>query len=173
MCDTVSVVSGSRHFTVTTFVSMQGATLLHWHRKVGLWLPPGGHIEPNEDPLQAAHREALEETGIAVRILPTTAPFDYDDPPQLPPPATIMVEPIGAFGGEAAHQHIDLIYFSRPESAERSEPPAGQWRWVSRQELEDDAPLTLAGVTAQISEDVRVLGMAAIDHAATFEEREA
>ena len=174
MCDTVGVVGGIRHFTVTTFVSMGGATLLHWHRKVGLWLPPGGHIEPNEDPMQAACREALEETGIVVEILPTSDAFGYDDPPQLSPPATIMVEPIRSFGGEDAHHHIDMIYFSRPTSGERPEPPGESWRWVSRQQLEDDAPMTLAGVaqrsSGRISEDVRVLGMAAIDHVAQFEE---
>ena len=170
-------MSGIRHFTVTTFVSMNGATLLHWHRKVGLWLPPGGHIEPNEDPMQAARREALEETGIVVELLPTTSAFSYGDPPQLSPPATIMVEPIGSFDGEDAHHHIDMIYFARPASDEPPGVPADTlqdaWQWVSREQLEDDAPLTLSGVTAHISEDVRVLGMAAIDHAATFEENTA
>ena len=162
---------------------MNGATLLHWHRKVGLWLPPGGHIEPNEDPMQAARREALEETGIVVELLPTTSAFGYGDPAQLSPPATIMVEPIGSFDDEDAHHHIDMIYFARPAaSGEPLDVPADAlqdalqdtwqdtWQWVSREQLEDDAPLTLSGVTAHISEDVRVLGMAAIDHVATFEE---
>ena len=171
--NSVSGMSGIRHFTVTTFVSMNGATLLHWHRKVGLWLPPGGHIEPNEDPMQAARREALEETGIVVALLPTTSAFSYGDPPQLSPPATIMVEPIGSFDGEDAHRHIDMIYFARPVSGELPDVPADTWQWVSRTQLEDDAPLTLSGVTARISEDVRVLGMAAIDHVATFEENTA
>ena len=164
---------------------MNGATLLHWHRKVGLWLPPGGHIEPNEDPMQAARREALEETGIVVELLPTTSAFSYGDPPQLSPPATIMVEPIGSFDDEDAHHHIDMIYFARPASGEPSDVPADAlqdtlqdalqdtWQWVSREQLEDDAPLTLLGVTARISEDVRVLGMAAIDHVARFEENTA
>ena len=173
MCDTVSPVGGIRHFTVTTFVSMNGATLLHWHRKVGLWLPPGGHIEPNEDPMQAARREALEETGIVVKILPTTTSFSYDDPPQLSPPATIMVEPIRSFGGEDAHHHIDMIYFTRPTNSERPNPPGEAWRWVSRQQLQDDAPMTFEGVSARISEDVRVLSMAAIDHISRFEEKPA
>ena len=124
MCDTVGLMSGIRHFTVTTFVSMEGATLLHWHRKVGLWLPPGGHIEANEEPVQAARREALEETGFEVEILPTISHrFGYGDPPQVASPATIMVEPIRSFGGEDAHHHIDMIYFSRPMSAD-SRPEA-------------------------------------------------
>ncbi len=170
MCDTVRRVDGIRHFTVTAFVSMDGATLLHWHRKVGLWLPPGGHIEPNEDPMQAASREALEETGFSVQILPTSSRFAYNDPPQLSPPATIMVEPIRSFGGEDSHHHIDMIYFTRPMTRERPKPPGETWRWVSREQLEDDAPMTLEGVSARISEDVRILGMAAIDHVATLEE---
>ena len=39
--------------------------LLGDHRNASLWLPPGGHIEPDEDPLAAASRELQEELGIA------------------------------------------------------------------------------------------------------------
>ncbi len=120
--------------------------------------------------MQAATREALEETGISVEIVPTSKSFAYDDPPQLSPPATIMVEPIRSFGGEDAHHHIDMIYFTRPTSSERPSQPGDTWRWVSRQQLEDDVPMTLEGVSARISEDVRILGIAAIDHVAPFEE---
>jgi 8-oxo-dGTP diphosphatase len=38
--------------------------LLGDHRKSGLWLPPGGHVEDREDPRQAVIREAREELGI-------------------------------------------------------------------------------------------------------------
>ena len=34
-----------RHFTVAVFVVWEGKVLLHFHRKLGMWLPPGGHIE--------------------------------------------------------------------------------------------------------------------------------
>ena len=156
----------ARHFTVTGFVVQDGATLLHWHRKVGLWLPPGGHVEPNEDPVEAVLREIMEETGMTVEIVPTAPAFGYDDPPQLPPPATIMVEPIRAFGGDDAHHHIDSIYFTRPlgDSA-RVAPPAG-WRWLQRAQLERDEPIVVDGESRRVSEDVRILGMAAIDHVA-------
>jgi pimeloyl-ACP methyl ester carboxylesterase len=34
-----------RHFTVAVFVVWEGKVLLHLHRMLGIWLPPGGHID--------------------------------------------------------------------------------------------------------------------------------
>ncbi len=45
----------------------QGKILLIKHKKLGIWLTPGGHIEPGEMPHQTAEREFWEETGIEVR----------------------------------------------------------------------------------------------------------
>lgn len=45
----------------------QGKILLVKHKKLGIWLNPGGHIEPDEAPHQAAEREFWEETGVKVR----------------------------------------------------------------------------------------------------------
>ena len=60
-----------RHFTSTVFVVdlSKKAILLHWHEKVSAWLPPGGHIEADEDPVQTAKREVLEETGLKINII--------------------------------------------------------------------------------------------------------
>src|SRR5689334_7970459 len=100
-----------RHFTVSGFVSQGGRTALHWHR-LGLWLPPGGHIEANEDPIQAVRREVLEETGIEVDVL-GEVPFEHSKPVQLQPPVTIGVYDIERDGGTSSpHQHIDFIYFT-------------------------------------------------------------
>jgi 8-oxo-dGTP diphosphatase len=41
-----------------------GSTLLVDHVKAGLWLPPGGHVEPGEHPARTARRELREELGI-------------------------------------------------------------------------------------------------------------
>lgn len=103
-----------KHFTVAVFVVCQGQVLLHPHRKLGLWLPPGGHIEPHELPDDAARREAREETGIAVRLV-GSAGITHDAPGaprQLLRPEGIQVEDISR---EPPHQHIDLIYFAVPE----------------------------------------------------------
>lgn len=43
--------------------------LLAAHRKAGLWLPPGGHVEPGEDPRDTARRETREELGIEAAFI--------------------------------------------------------------------------------------------------------
>jgi len=44
----------TRDFAVAVFVVTGGRVLLHWHATLDRWLPPGGHIEPNELPDEAA-----------------------------------------------------------------------------------------------------------------------
>jgi 8-oxo-dGTP diphosphatase len=53
-----------------------GSTLLVDHINAGLWLPPGGHVEPDEHPADTAGREAREELGIEpVFAHPSRRPF--------------------------------------------------------------------------------------------------
>lgn len=152
-----------RHFTVSGFLSQGGATALHWHR-LGLWLPPGGHIEPNEDPIEAVLREVLEETGIHADVVPTTTRYAHEQPAQLPPPVTIGVYDIDEPGNP--HQHIDLIYFTRPRGGEPLELPddGNGWLWVSEDALRSDGPLARpdGDGAAAVPEDVRRLGLDAI-----------
>jgi 8-oxo-dGTP pyrophosphatase MutT (NUDIX family) len=98
----------ARHFTVAVFVVWEKKVLLHWHRKLGMWLPPGGHIERNELPDEAAVREVQEETGLTVQLVGDRRE-DIADPIQLHRPAGVQLENIGP-----GHQHIDLIYFAKP-----------------------------------------------------------
>jgi 8-oxo-dGTP pyrophosphatase MutT (NUDIX family) len=100
-----------RHFTVAVFVVWDGTVLLHLHRKLGMWLPPGGHIERNELPDEAAVREVLEETGVEVDLVGERRE-DIEDPVQLYRPAGVQLENIGP-----GHQHIDLIYFAEPRGS--------------------------------------------------------
>ena len=103
--------STDRHFTVAVFVVWEGKVLLHHHRKLGMWLPPGGHIERDELPDDAAVREVLEETGVKVELVGERRE-DIQDPVQLYRPAGVQLENIGP-----NHQHIDLIYFARPRGS--------------------------------------------------------
>ena len=149
-----------RHFTATGFVVYRGSVALHWHPKVKAWLPPGGHIEPNEDPVQAVKREVLEETGLEVEVLNTGEELRLPYPEEVISPYTIMVEdihdPVQGF-----HKHIDMIYFCRPTGETRL--PEG-WLWVSKEALENNFPLGGAGAPIEPPpEDVRALGIRAID----------
>ncbi|MBP7875908.1 NUDIX domain-containing protein [Candidatus Woesebacteria bacterium] len=56
-------------FTAAAFLIQDKKILLIKHKKIGLWLAPGGHVEPGELPHRAAERECFEETGVAVRAV--------------------------------------------------------------------------------------------------------
>ncbi len=153
----------NRHFTATAFVVEGGRTLLHWHKRLQQWMPPGGHIEPDEDPVQAVLREVREETGLAAEIIPAAAPLPFDYPEQLPAPYTILVEDIPGPG--EPHQHIDLIYFVRPiDGAAHDAVDDPTLRWVTEADLRENGALDVAGcgVSAQIPQDVHHLALVAI-----------
>ena len=163
-----------KHFTATAFVVRGDATLLHWHKRLSQWMPPGGHIEPDEEPQEAALREVREETGLICEIAETSPRHEFATPAQLPAPYTVLLEDIpdpsaaadaALRAGDEAHQHIDLIYFVRPiEGADHETVDDPTLRWVSEAELRDNGPLDVAGcgVSAQVPEDVRELALAAI-----------
>ena len=150
-----------RHFTATAFVVQDASVALHWHRKVNAWLPPGGHIEPNEDPVQAVLREVLEETGLECEVAPTGDRLNLEYPTQVDAPYTIMIEdihdPIEGF-----HHHIDMIYFCRPitPSVEINDG----WIWASRRQLLDGITIMRPDGSPEVPPpDVRTLGIRAID----------
>ena len=125
------------------------------------WLPPGGHIEENEDPVQAVLREIAEETGVSAEVVLTSEALTLDYPTQVYPPFTIMVEDIHD-PVDGYHQHIDMIYFCRlvgPLS-----PLNDGWLWVTKAELESGASLEAEGAPSQPPpEDVRLLALKAIN----------
>ena len=162
-----------RHHTSTAYVVAGDRTLLLWHRKLRMWIPPGGHAEANEDPLQAAVREALEESGLEVEVIPPPDLLVVDRPEVLPPPVVILVENI-EIPGQPFHQHIDHVYFTRATEAVDYEAPVphGQCRWVERGALEAAFSLPAPdGTLVPVAEDVRLLGLRALDAAAEAESR--
>lgn len=130
----------TRDFTVATFVIHQAKVLLLWHKKLQMWLPPGGHIEPNELPDEAAVREVREETGLEVHLLSQPALPPIPGPLQLARPEGIQLEDISP-----GHQHIDLVYFARPADPTEVKPVANdeveRVGWYGRANL-DHIPIT-------------------------------
>lgn len=53
-------------YTAAGILIQDKKVLLVKHKKLGIWLNPGGHIEGDELPHQAAEREFWEETGVRV-----------------------------------------------------------------------------------------------------------
>ncbi len=100
----------TRDFTATAFVVWRGGVLLHRHKKLDRWFPPGGHIEPNEVPDEAAVREVLEESGVPVALIGERA-LPILEPRQLVRPRGVQLETISP-----GHEHIDLIYFAKPRT---------------------------------------------------------
>ena len=151
-----------KHFTVTGFVVHEGRTLLLWHPMMQGWAPPGGHIEPNEDPQEAVLREIREETGLEVCPMPAGQTLGIDYPRELPAPVTILIE--NSFEPGERHQHVDFIYFCSLLSGLPELPEdASHLTWVHEGQLQGNEPLPPGdGNSATVPEDVRLLALRAI-----------
>ena len=147
-----------RHFTATGFIVHDNHVLLHWHNKVKEWLPPGGHIEENEDPMQAVIREIYEETNLNVTVVPTHPAIQFNYPEQVHAPVTIMIEdiddPIDGF-----HQHIDMIYYCKLTDPQQK---MENWVWVSQDQLMKKRKLGSGNQYKSPPKDVREIGIHAI-----------
>jgi len=126
-----------RHFTATGYVvnAVRTRMLLVRHRKLGFWLPPGGHLEANEVPHEAAVREVQEETGVHARLLPLGEPVLTSTGPgvsELPRPWVMLEQHIPATAREPEHTHLDLCYQLEADDpvaplAQDTEVSAAQW----------------------------------------------
>lgn len=123
---TRSTVPG--HITASAFIldKAQKHVLLIQHVGLGRWLQPGGHVDPGETPLQAAIREALEETGLKIRAL-TPEIMDID----------IHRIPASKHKQEPAHYHLDLRYLcvAEDDHVELNEAECRGYRWVKLTDL--------------------------------------
>ncbi len=95
-------------FTVSLFIVHKGKVLLVHHRALQKWLPIGGHIELDEDPEQAALREAREESGLEIELLGDRPPVTGEGTRALIAPRFLDIHRI-----YDTHEHIGLIYLAR------------------------------------------------------------
>lgn len=90
------------HVTGSAFVinSAGDKALLMHHKKLGIWVQPGGHSDGSENTWDVAMREVMEETGLTDVAFVTRDIFDVD----------IQQIPTNATKGEPAHLHYDIRF---------------------------------------------------------------
>ena len=136
-----------KHFTTTTYVVYENKVLLHFHKKLNLWLAVGGHIENNELPEETALREIGEEAGLVATLYNPDRQLGVSDVAQLVRPIHILLEDI-----ERTHKHIDLIYFAKSESNILS-PQDGEsanLKWFTSDEIKNiDAPENVKAISLE------------------------
>ena len=119
------------HFTASAFVlspDKRDVVLIH-HKKLGIWVQPGGHVEETDSDLaSAARREVLEEVGLA-----ELEPFPAGDSALF----DIDIHDIPARKTEPAHQHFDVrfAFVARTRDLRQSEEVT-DLRWVPLGEVE-------------------------------------
>lgn len=115
------------HLTASAFVLSPeaDAVLLIFHRKLGIWVQPGGHVEPSDVDLEAAaRREVAEEVGLDL-VGPAAAVFDLD------------IHDIPARKDEPAHQHFDVRFcLHAPTRAFAASDEVADARWVALSEID-------------------------------------
>ena len=120
-------------FTVAIFVVRDSKILVIHHRKLGKWLPLGGHIELDEEPEIAALREAKEESGLDVELI-------GERPPTTEPGTRALIAPrfLDIHRISDTHEHIGMIYFARPKAGALALAAEEHHdiRWVSSGEID-------------------------------------
>ena len=112
--------AGPTHVTASGIVVGPRGTVLHRHKRLGVWLQPGGHIDAGEAPWTAAQREATEELGLVVA-----------HPGSGPRLLHLDVHP-AAHG----HTHLDLRYLLVAPDVDPAPPPgeSPEARWYGWEE---------------------------------------
>ena len=118
-----------RAFSVAIYARRGDRVLVIEHRRLRTWLPIGGELEAGETPLEAAHRELREETGLPGRFRPIEGALDGV------PPGLLGYEehPAGEKG-----VHLNFVFVTEVAGDAEVTPndEFGAWRWVDRAELE-------------------------------------
>ena len=94
-------------YVATAVIVDNGKILLVHHKKLNMWLPPGGHIEKGELPSECVIREVKEETGFDIEIVNRSMERLSATIPQ-PVPNWMQLENI-----QGTHWHFDFIFLCR------------------------------------------------------------
>ncbi len=117
--------------------------LLTLHRKLKLWVQPGGHADGDSNVLRVALREAEEESGISELIPLRTDIYDVD----------IHTIPARPQCGEPEHLHYDVRYLVQaPHENYKISDESDELGWFTAEQLHtltpaaDEAVLRLAAL---------------------------
>ena len=113
--------SDTTHVTASAIVVGSPGVVLHLHKRLNMWLQPGGHIDAGESVDQAALREAREETGLQLRHL-------MNELNNLPRFIHLDVHP-----GPRGHTHLDVRYLlvADNETFAPAEGESKEVKWFS------------------------------------------
>lgn len=123
-------------FTASAYVVYKNMVLLRLHDKYNIWLPPGGHIELDEDPMQAAVREVKEESGLDVELWGKEQKFKidtYESGKELIPPVSL-----NRHHTAPDHEHINFAYFATATTdvlAPAPEENQEGLKWCAKEDL--------------------------------------
>jgi 8-oxo-dGTP pyrophosphatase MutT (NUDIX family) len=141
--------------TVFVFGLIEGEYRLGvvFHPRLAVWIPPGGHVEPDETPAEAALREVAEEAGLTATLVPPThltLPPGYPYQP-VPPPWWTVEIPVGPDRHTPAdHVHIDHQYVALARETAPAGVPAHPFEWRRATELTGDAFIADAQAQAAV-----------------------
>ena len=133
-----------KHFAASCFVRNRDGTkvLMVYHKKLDVWVIPGGHLEPNEFPHEGAAREVLEETGVKVNIWDECTAYypkrDDDKETQIKLPLTMLAERIPAKGDKPEHVHMDFIFLGEADDSaplKQQEDEVEAVKWMTKDEV--------------------------------------
>jgi len=135
----------TKHFTATTYIVYEKMVLLHFHKKLNLWLAIGGHIDDNELPEETALREIVGEAGLVATLYNPDKQLGVSDIKQLFRPMHILLEDI-----TETHKHIDFIYYATSQSnvLNPQEGETDDLKWFTADEIEKlDAPENVKAIS--------------------------
>ena len=135
---------GQHDLTTTAFIirieNAKAYGLLHKHKKLGLLLPVGGHVELHETPWAAVLHEIREESGYDASQLVVLQPKDrirvMDDVKTHPVPLFLQTH---EFKKDVDHHHVDIGFLFLSHELPSQSPGEGESAellWLTNDEIQ-------------------------------------